>query len=467
MAKRKRMTGNSEANSGLPIDAAAFVQNAINETSAKLNRMGAEVIDAGPLFVLPVPSLAMRWVLQNEGWLMSKVSVISGQPKSFKSFFAIEVGRWHALCNGYIFRCEAESKENEDFYYSLLRGLEARMPPAVWCRSLDDWQRHIVFTTKNLQKQFSLSDGPGKTIPVCEIVDSLTGLASESTIKNVEKDGFASKHFPDEARAIADFLRSFPQKLVGWPFSFIGVNHVKKSIDPQGFVQERGPGGIATVYQLAMDLRLNKFGRDEVRNDCVIKKVAISTVLNGFGNEGKMTQVPIKFWNREVDGVPILHGKFEWHVATTLLLTRGLGMNTSDKDIYLPLIKDIAGIREKPSGKYGILYWSKVLDVPSDNPISASAIGELLEKRPDVLSQLYSLLGIARRRFFPPAIEYLKYKQGYEHIVAQAASSEDFLIRRSNCVTTQPDLLLPSSVAEGADGEQEPAVMDDIEVFDE
>lgn len=446
MPKKPIAAGNREPCSGVPIDAAPFVRAALDETAAKLGRTGTEVIRPGPLLGLPLPSLAARWVLQSECWPLGRMCVVSGAPKSWKSLFAIEIGRWHALANGYIYRCEAESKENPDFFSSLLRGCEDRLFPSVWCDSLEAWQRQINLVTKNLKKQFLQADGPGKTIPICEIVDSFTSLASERSLHTMDKEACATPHFPDEAMKIAEFLRCFPQKIVGWPFSLVGVNHVKHSITPQGIVQERMPGGEHISYLLTYNIRLVRVGDPRLLSTSSVGRVIVTTVHNSQGLEHKSVHLPIRFWQETAQGVKIPCARFEWHNATVQLLQKGLGMNAAERNYYLPKIKNILDIHERNAGAHGLRYWSKRLQISTSDALPATQFGETLERFPDVLGELYELLGINRMRFFPPAIDYLKTRSGYEHVLAQAEATERYLTTRDKVLQEEEQALQASSL---------------------
>ena len=110
--------------------------------------------------------------------------------------------------------------------------------------SVEDWQFKSTHYIRGTQKRMLQADGPGRTIPFINIVDSLMGKRARKTLKDIEERGHASMHFPHEARMISDYMGTMPNWLVGWPFTFLGVNHLKANIDPQtGMVDRNIPGG--------------------------------------------------------------------------------------------------------------------------------------------------------------------------------------------------------------------------------
>ena len=427
MAKRsKPQSGIYEPRSQMPIEEDDFFGNVVDSVQKRLAKKG-QFTGQSQFHVIPMPSLAARYLLQNEGWPLGKIASVSGPPKSYKSVLAMEIGRWHTAVGGRIFRCECESKDNEGLRQSVLHWNE-KVIKNVFCTSLEEWQMNINFTTDALQKKFSAEDGPGRTIPVCEIVDSVMGQAALKTIENMDKSGHAQKRFADEAKFIADFMRTYPQKLLDWPFTMVGVNHVKLTTDAQGNQTEYEPGGFSIPYQIAFNIRCRKVGSHELCEDCVRHTISIRTEHNSYGIEKKMIHVPLTFWYvPDAEGIPKLHSQFEWWESDILLLFKGVGFRKDDFAFLEPKIKEIVDLHEKNCGSKGNMYWSNKLGVPSSDPVSMHELGVLLEQSPQVLVDLYRVLGIARHPFFQPGLDYLAQVASNQAAMAESQAKVDRL----------------------------------------
>ena len=106
------------------------------------------------IHVLPVPSLAFRWLIQNEGLLLGKFYQYVGIEGSFKSTMLAETMRWHRLCGGFGILAEAESKPTPELRNGIMRW-DVDAIKVESCDTLEDWQRILFWYTNSLQKRFS------------------------------------------------------------------------------------------------------------------------------------------------------------------------------------------------------------------------------------------------------------------------------------------------------------------------
>lgn len=380
------------------------------------------------IFVLPVPSLAFRWLIQNEGLLLGKFYQLVGIEGSFKSTMLAELMRWHRICGGFSVLAEAESKPTPELRNAIMRW-DTNAVKLEECESIEDWQQILFWYTNSLQKRFTAAGGPGPVIPVCLGVDSLLGKASRKTIEKIEERGHASVHYAVEANLIKDFMQAFPQKLTNWPFTLVGINHLKMGTDDNGLPVRNVPGGGAIKFQKSIEIEIGKMGRVEEKSGYKEAKLVMQTFKNSYGQERIKMHVKLRLWyqNDAPEGEePIyrLHGMFMWHTAVIDLLFHGQGMSKATQTRLAPQIKEIVDIHEKAGGTRGKLYWSNALGVPSSDAIEPEQLGYLIEQNSAMLSALYDVLNIQRRPFFKPGVDYMQQREEYAHVAAQAEAAE-------------------------------------------
>lgn len=429
MAKRKpRVAEVVDVATGRPtVD--DFFARVVQNVHAKLQKKGILVGHNPQITVLPVPAFIVRYLLQNEGLPLSCCYQAVGEQASYKSTFAAEVMRWHRICGGRGVLLEAETKPTPELRNSVLNW----DPEAVLvedCEMQEHWQDKCTEYTNMFQKLAEQSNGPGRTQPMCIVVDSLTGKASKKTIENIDEVGHAAMHFPVEAKNIADYMRAYPQKLLGWPWTFLGVNHCKPSVDDRGNIVYNIPGGFALKFQCAAIFDLSRIGQIKEYSNYKAATISISTLKNSYGPDRIRIQVRFKTWyNEDAPGVHRLHSRFEWWEAGILFLQDGVGLSTAKKASLHPKLKEVCNVQTKSGGSAGKLYYCKQLDVPASDAMSAHDLGVLLETRPDVLGDIYTVLGIQRRPFFRPGVEFMTQLEEHAYVAAQADAADDAVQR--------------------------------------
>ena len=190
-------------------------------------------------------------------------------------------------------------------------------------------------------------------VPVCLGVDSLLGKASlYKTIEKIEERGHASAHYAIEAGLIKDFMQAYPQKLTNWPFTFVGINHLKMGTDANGLPVRNVPGGGTIKFQKAIEIEIGKMGKVEEYANYREAKLMMQTFKNSYGQERMKMHVKLRLWYQNdapesEEPIYRLHGMFMWHTATVDLLFNGLGMNKTLQGRLLPQVKEIVDIHEK------------------------------------------------------------------------------------------------------------------------
>jgi len=421
MAKRKSKTEVKNKLTGEEITVDQVFARSMETVQEKLLKKGVLVGHNDTLTVLPVPAFIIRYLLQNTGLPMSCVYQVVGPQGCYKSTLAIEMLRWHRLCGGLGQLNEAETKPTPEMRNAVLNW-DTGAVKVEDCATLEDWQRKTLMGTAQWQKDCEKYAHIGRKHPFCMIVDSLTGKASEKTLANIDKEGHAGMHFPVEAKLIADFMRAYPQKLLGWPITFVGVNHMKIAEDKiTGQIDYNIPGGWALKFQCAAILQMDKIG--QIKDFATYKAgtVMLKTIKNSYGADNIRINVRFKTWYQEdAPGIHRLHSRFEWWEAGILFLASGQGMTQAKAKAFVPRAREVCDIHEKSGGSAGKLYWSKRLGVPSSDAMPAHDLGMQLELRPDVLTDLYELCEITQQPYFQPGVDYMKQQAGNEHIEAQA-----------------------------------------------
>lgn len=421
MAKAKRKKSEVTDAVGRIVAADEVFQRSIAAVQEKMQKKGVLVGHNPNITVLPVPAFIIRYLLQNTGLPMSCIYQVVGPQGCYKSTFAMEMLRWHRLCNGKGMLNEAETKPTPELRNSVLNW-DTKAVHVEDCETFEDWQRKTLAMTAEFQKNCECAGGPGRTIPFCMVVDTLTGKASEHTLKNIKAAGHANLHFPVEARQMADFMRAYPQELLGWPITFVGVNHLKIAKDAQtGIVDYNIPGGWALKFQCAAIFEMERLGAIKEFANYKAALVKISTLKNSYGADNLRINVRFKTWYQEdAPGVNRLHSRFEWWEASIWFLATGHGLTQARAKLLVPKMREACDIHEKSGGSAGKLYWSKRLGVTSADAMPAHDLGMQLELRPDVLTDLYTVCEITQQSYFQPGVDFLKQQEGYEYIEQQA-----------------------------------------------
>jgi len=427
MAKRKAKKDIEEPVSGRPIKMDTLFSKTVEAVQARMQKKGMLVGHNPVITVLPVPAFIIRYLYQNEGLPLSCIYQIVGPQASYKSTFAIEKLRWHRLCGGGGMLAEAETKPTPELRNSVLNW-DTDALHIEDCNSAEDWQSKITWFTRDFQKRCEAANGPGRIYPWCAIVDSLTGKASEKTLQNIAERGYAGAHYPVEARNMADFMRAHPQLLLGWPFTFVGVNHLKLAKQEDGSVDYNIPGGWALKFQCSAIIEMERMGAIKEFNNYKVASLRLHTIKNSYGPDNIRAHVRFKTWyNEDAPGVMRLHSRFEWWEASINFIATGMGLSAAKKKLLVPKMQEACDVHEKSGGSKGKLYWSKALGVTSADAMSGHDLGMLLEANPDVLSALYDVTGVQRRHFFRPGVDFMKQLEDYAYIEQQADAADDKL----------------------------------------
>jgi len=393
--------------------------------SSIAGKLGDSLLDPRASNVcIPVPALSTRYLLQNEGLFLGKIIHLIGEEASFKSTFALEVMRWHLAAAGYGIIFETETRPVSDVQQAVLKDTSRYW--CISCSSLDQWQLGILHAIKC----FNESD---EHAPLCIIVDSLLGCNSEDTIKKHEEEGSLSARFSVESRAIADFLRSNANKLLGTLITLCFVNH-KKVRQAAGAYWAAPPiitslGGSEPKFYASYEFLLSRSSDTRTSiNSLYQHEVTFRVQKNTFGIQDFELRCPIRFITK--DGC-LVDVDFDWYTATVNLLTTDRAVRPAFSAAVKRQIREICDIQSRSAGPKGTYYYCEQLGIPASDAVPSRELGMLIEQRPDILEALYSVLNIRRRYMYNPELSLeenrkrsVEFEKNYTTNVISTSDSE-------------------------------------------
>jgi len=251
-------------------------------------------------------------------------------------------------------------------------------------------------------------------------VDSLTSVDSQSEIDKTQSAGFASRGYATIANLISRYMRQGQAgNFRGYPFSLVGTNHLKPSTDARGLPNDTIPGGKAVPFMATFMVVMKRI-EDIDRLDHGGIRVSLKLQKNSIGVSRKSIKADFLWWQEQVTDAA---GKaftrqrhvWDWHDASIGFL---LDFETSrDRKTLFKEISKIVDLRASRSTK---MVWSKALDIKESAPVPYRVAGQMLEQRPELLQQLYPLLGINQYAKFQPGMDY----RDMEAIASEAGARE-------------------------------------------
>lgn len=356
---------------------------------------------------LPFPALALRYLFQSTTYPLSRILQITGQEGSAKSAFLYEIMRWHFVYGGGAILAENENKDSPVLRHSILQWNPQWMNRMVVQPTyvLEEWQD--VFTTyiQIARDQQDAPGGPGRTVPIVMAVDSIMSTAPRSEIEKMIKEGHAAIGFALAAQLISRYMRFMPERLQNYPFSVVGTNHLKPGTDARGFPTSTSPGGKSVKFMETFEIEMaHTADKDIDRLDYGGLRVRMIARKNGFGPSRKQIQAELLWWHApDHEGMMRQQTGWDWDSASIELLV-SFEIANGKKTIFNKLqeICDIRVVRKGSKEAY-----SKTLGLGTkENPVHYRELGAALENRPDLLTPIYHVLGVAQTKVFQPGVDY-------------------------------------------------------------
>lgn len=351
-----------------------------------------------------LPALCLRYFYQCNIMPLSRMEQITGIQESCKTAFLYEKYRWIRCNGGKTYHIENESKDSDALRMSMMN-YDYNAVDLFISESLEEWQSYLTYLSDPKSIKAALmgtkdKPGPGKTIPIGLGVDSLTAKASREVQDKMAESGFADRVHPVDALKISSYLKYFPQRIVGWPFWFGCINHLKPQKNAMGAIDYHTPGGYSVKFQETFEVRLQRIADiDSGDNGVLIKFV---TQKNSLGPGRKTIQAAFRWFFDPETGKQKSY--WDWNAATIELLDKGLKTGALRSACH-----DVVDIRTKSAG--GKRVWSKTLGIPESDAVPYSHAGAILETRADLMADLHRILGVREYSIFKPGVDYTQQLQ--------------------------------------------------------
>lgn len=371
-----------------------------------------------------LPSLALQYILQTDVLNMESVILVDGKAKSHKSSLAFEIARWIITLGGYARLCETEGLKVST---TLVRGLigDDLINDNSWrifpLESIDEWRDMTTGHIELYREHFGLVTAKGKKdkgrdrveteagkakrgkrpplLPVCWIVDSLTGRSTEGNIETARKPGGNNMQGATNAKSINDWLQN--TSLLYLPWVIILIRHTKEgkiglNLGPAAANQPSTPGGKMPDFVGSYNLRLSVINKVR-EEDFGYNVVRFKCVKNGFGVDDLACDVRLGWaWMQTEEGVvkdeTAQIPRWEWDHATAELLAT-LGAPGID-DICGKIV--VGGTKAKPR------FTCRKLGLTD---VTGSEFGMAIRTDKAVLHQLQDALHIVRGKEFSADME--------------------------------------------------------------
>lgn len=362
--------------------------------------------DADQLVVgLPFPALCLRYLHQSDVFPLSRVWQLAGEEGSCKSAMLYEIMRWHMIYGGGGCLAETENKDAPMLRHSILEYNAHWISRCAYagCDTVEQWQDYLTVNINNFRAMLDLAGGPGRTVPVCFGIDSLTAVDSQKEIDKTMKEGHASRGYATIAMLISRYMRQGVAKnLRGFPFSLVGTNHLKPSTDERGLPKDHVPGGKAVPFMATFMYAMKRLADIDLSEYGGVR-VNIKLAKNSVGVSRKAIQADMLWWQELApDGRTTRQRHvWDWHTATIDMFA-AFEVTEGKKTLFKELMK-ICDLRLQRKTK---TVWSRTLGIPESAPVPYRVAGQLLETRLDLLLPMYPLLGINAHTKFQPGLDY-------------------------------------------------------------
>lgn len=356
---------------------------------------------------LYIPSLAMRYLLQNDVFPLSRIYQLTGEEGSCKSALLWEIMRWHMMAGGGAVLAANENKDSPDLRNAIFYWNERYRNRMVVeeTYAMEQWQKVFTHFSQRFAAQFDAPGGPGRSIPMCFGVDSITATAPQSEIDEILKVGYATRGFAILANLISRFMKAMPALIKDYPFTMVGTNHLKPATTAQGLPTANVPGGKAVKFMETYELELKKAQNADIEKSSYAGlRLRILCRKNSLGPSRRAIHAEMIWWYQPgPDGKPLQYAIWDWGTADIEFLV-GLADVSGKKKLH-DVIREITGIHV--FSKSHRQAYSTVLGIPKSDPQEYRVLGAALLNRPDLLEQIYPLLGIKQRTVFQPGQAYM------------------------------------------------------------
>lgn len=370
---------------------------------------------------LPLPALCLRYLFQSTIFPLGRVIQFAGPFGSCKSAMLYELMMWHMVYGGGAALAECENKDAVQMRNGILQYNPTWLRRITYgeANKLQEWQSFLTANLIQFQTASDLPGGPGRTIPICCGIDSLTAVDSAAEIDKVTEAGYSALGYAQQANLITRYMRQgVVHRLRGYPFTIAGTNHLKQQMTaakPGMPPPMKSPGGEAVNFMATFLVEMSRI-KDIEREDYEGIRVGLKMAKNSIGPSRKRIESQLLWWQEMDPATGIFRQRFawDWHTATVELLLSFCDPKSHKKTLGNNL-REITGIVKDPGGKAH----SRVLGIR--DPVDYRLVGMELETRQDLLAQIYPMLGISPYSVFQPGLDYRTMLDEATRSVAEAA----------------------------------------------
>lgn len=408
-----------------------FFENIVNEMKKEYPEsllFGEET--AKYLISLPLPSLSLRYLFQQEGLPLGRFITIVGEQESCKSSFSYEIIRWHRLLHGFGIIIDTEIKPAPDLMWSILN-YDKHAVAYYTFPTLEEWCSCL---TNNIKLIKTKMDGEGRTkgigrkIPFCFVIDSIMSGLPKDDYSKLIKEGIPEKRYATHALLLTEYIRFITKELEGYPFTLIGINHLKPGITPMGLPSRNIAGGKALKFHEAIEIEMRRKSSVNPTSKNVIQRYHDDELVQGIELQiciFKNSNAPHEWidvdmlWyldkDNSVEVETMEDGKlvkkqihrqvtfFDWPTSTVLLLGNILRSRTK-------AASDLADILDLNFIETRRTCYSSTFNIDKTDAVPYHVMGQLIEEKiqndPSFANDMYSILNIRRRYLFKPGIDY-------------------------------------------------------------
>lgn len=367
---------------------------------------------------IPVPALAFEFLIGQNCFPLGLIFQLVAETGLGKSALLAEFGRWFDLAGGGMELFENETKFNDKWYRSIMGDeLFERKTPLNRCKSVEDWQRMLTFTTQAWKSRMigtAEEPGPGRTFPVLFGIDSIMGKLSEASTEKImgaaakngmrgkTGEGHASRGYPEEALVITRYLKSYPSEIDHWPFSLVLINHLKMGRDDNGNDVRNKAGGKQVDFQESFEIELSKVGGPKKMIRCSAFEgypIALTCFKNSFspGQRRIHTRLLWSWTKDEETGAPKQETIWDWDWSTIWLLNNILHGEKADPMLRASLKEDGFHLDCPQASDVENLAWSKDLGMSRDDAASWAEVGAMIRRNRKLMKRLRVALRIDHR----------------------------------------------------------------------
>ena len=366
-------------------------QNSLGRNDVYIGDESQEVVIG-----LPLKAFSLRYFFQNDCFPLSRMTELYGPSGSCKTAFLFEMFKWHVdNSGGYVYNL-TEARDTPDLRASIIGHSRDKNFPTNLCGSIEEWQKSITSWMKKGRDMYPVLGGC--PFPVAIGVDSLTGVTTDSDISDIWEQGHASIGFAKGANLINTYCKFMFNELRIWPFSFIGVNHVKISKDTRGFNIKRIPGGEALTYHATMKIYTSLKEKIEKLNES-IRIVELVMEKNSLSNAGENREITVSMkWTHDENGLQ--HTVWDWHEASIAVIN---AMSPTRKGRVCSFLGLENIDKARKTADFSLLGLNKT---------SWTEIGQAIEDNEEVRLSLDKMHGIRKRTPFKINVPYCDQMSG-------------------------------------------------------